>query len=121
MKKPWEKQEQRLANLLGGTVNSGSGNGWVRKADVRGRLQWLVEAKWTGSKSFTLKLADLRALEHHAVIDNRTPAFCIEFKERTGTRRYVVLREDDVFNGDDPRLHHQPPTVTGPRRGKLSE
>ena len=105
MRRPWEKQESRLANLTGGTRNAGSGNGWVRKGDVRSRGH-LMEAKWTKFKQFTLKLADLRTLEHHAAVDNRTPVFCIEFKERSGTRRYVVLREEDYFGDDDPRLPH---------------
>lgn len=30
-----QKQEKRLANTLGGSVNAMSGAGWVRKADVR--------------------------------------------------------------------------------------
>jgi hypothetical protein len=111
-KKPWEKQESRLANVTGGTRNSGSGNGWVRKNDVRhrrrGPLQYLLEAKWTAAKSFTLKLADLKALEHNAALVSRTPAYAIEFSEKTASghrvcRRYVVLREEDVFS-DDPHL-----------------
>lgn len=101
-RKPWEKQESRLANLTGGTRSPGSGNGWVRKHDVRS-LGRLIEAKWTSHKSFVLKLAELRQLEHNALIDNRTPVFCIEFKEKGGTRRYVVLREEDYFD-DDPRI-----------------
>jgi hypothetical protein len=108
-KRPWEQQESRLANITGGTRNSGSGNGWVRKGDVRARVHYLIEAKWTEKKSFVLKLADLRTLEHHAVIDGREPAFCIEFSERIGpghhvSRRYVVLLEDQVFGDDDPHL-----------------
>jgi hypothetical protein len=100
--KPWQRQESRLANITGGTRNAGSGNGWVRKADVRA-LGKLIEAKWTKHKQFPLKLADLQELEHHAVIDNRLPVFCIEFQDKHGRHRYVVLREDDYFD-DDPRI-----------------
>lgn len=89
MKQPWEKQESRLANLLGGERNAGSGNGWSRKNDVRSP-QFLVEAKWTGKKSFSLKLAELRQLEHNAAIENRTPVLSIEM----GGRRYVVVPEE---------------------------
>lgn len=96
-----------MANLVGGEVNAGSGNGWVRKADVRSARSMgkLLEAKWTSAKSFTIKLADLRTLEHHAVLESRTPVFCIEFQDRRGTRRYVVLREEDYFGDDPPRSH----------------
>jgi len=88
--KRWERQEKRLANLLGGTRNAGSGNGWVRKADVR-NIDWLIEAKTTSFKSFTLKLSDLLSLGHHADREGRTPAFCIEIQGHN----YVVLREQD--------------------------
>jgi len=105
VKKPWEKQESRLANLTGGERQPGSGNGWARKNDVRSRrLGVLIEAKWTKYRSFILKLDVLRQLEHNAAVENRTPVFCVEFKDRHGTRRYVVLREEDYFD-DDPRLH----------------
>lgn len=106
-KRPWDKQESRLAGVTGGTRNSGSGNGWVRKADVRGnRLRYLIEAKWTARKSFILKLADLKVLEHRAALEDREPAFCIEFSEQTTTghtrlHRYVVVKEEHLF-GDEP-------------------
>jgi hypothetical protein len=109
VRKPWQRQESRLANLTGGSVNAGSGNGWVRKADVRAKsIGHLIEAKWTAHRSFTLKLTDLKVLAHHAAIEGRTPAFCIEFQESLGgghhrTSRYVVLQEEDYF-GDDPHL-----------------
>jgi hypothetical protein len=117
VRKPWEQQESRLAKLSGGSRNAGSGNGWVRKADVRS-LRYLIEAKWTARKSFTLKLKDLRTLEHQAAVEGLEPAFCIEFSEDTGQgievpRRYVVLLESAVFSGD-PRLTHSAASGTAP-------
>ena len=76
--------------MLGGTRNAGSGNGWVRKSDVRNR-EYLVEAKQTANKSFRLTLADLLANAHHADVEGRTPAFCIEIQGHN----FVVLREQD--------------------------
>lgn len=108
-RKPWDKQESRLASVTGGTRQSGSGNGWVRKHDVRGnRLRYLIEAKWTARKSFILKLADLKVLEHRAALEDREPALCIEYSEKTPTghtrlHRYVVVREEHLFD-DDPHL-----------------
>ena len=100
-RKPWEKQESRLANLLGGERNAGSGNGWSRKQDVRSK-KFLVEAKWTSKKSFSIKADALRQLEHNAAIEDRIPVLAIEL----GGRRYVLVREDDFpFNTDtgEPR------------------
>jgi hypothetical protein len=88
--KKWQKQESRLAALIGGTRNAGSGNGWVRKSDVRNR-EWLVEAKQTDARSIRLKLDDLLANGHHADVEGRTPAFCVEI----AGHNYVVLREQD--------------------------
>ena len=90
MRKPWEKQEKRLAGMIGGTRNAGSGNGWVRKTDVRNR-EYLVEAKWTEARSYRLRLDDLHANAHHADLEGRTPAFCIEM----AGENFVVLREQD--------------------------
>ena len=90
MPKPWEKQESRLAKVIGGTRNAGSGNGWVRKADVR-NVDYLIEAKQTSAHSIRLKLDDLLALGHHADREGRIPAFCIEMDGHN----YVVLREQE--------------------------
>ena len=76
--------------MLGGTRNAGSGNGWVRKNDVRNR-DYLVEAKWTEHRSYRLRVEDLLSLAHHADVEGRTPAFCIEIDGHN----YVVLREQD--------------------------
>jgi len=92
VRKPWEKQESRLAGIMNGTRNAGSGNGWVRKADVRDRQrEYLAECKHTEHQSYRLTVADLKALGHHADRDGRIPVFHLEM----GTERYVVLRERD--------------------------
>lgn len=102
MRKPWQKQESRLAGLTeGGRRQPGSGNGWARKHDVSTETH-LIEAKWTARKSFTLKLVELRALEHNATIEDKDPIFAIEFSEDMGqgievARRYVVVPEDQYF------------------------
>jgi hypothetical protein len=51
-------------------------------------------------------------------VEGLEPAFCIEFSEDTGQgievpRRYVVLLESAVFNGD-PRLTHSAASGTAP-------
>lgn len=90
MKAKWEKQESRLANLLGGERSAGSGNGRFRKGDVRS-VKHLVEAKQTDKASFVLKLEDLKTIGQHADTDGCTPVFAIEMQGHN----YVVLREAD--------------------------
>ena len=90
MRKPWEKQESRLAALISGTRNAGSGNGWVRKSDVRNK-DWLIESKQTAARSIRVKLDDLHANAHYADLEGRTPAFCLEI----AGENFVVLREQD--------------------------
>jgi hypothetical protein len=89
-----QKQENRLASVLGGSRNSGSGNGWVRKSDVRSEFE-LVEAKITSAKSYSLKDAELNQNVEYALMDGRMPIFLVEFK--TTGRSYVILTEDDFL------------------------
>lgn len=87
-------QERRGARQYGGTVNSGSGNGWIRKADVRTEDE-LIEFKTTSKDSFTLKAADLRKLWDQALIDDKLPIFEIEFAERGVT--CIILDKNDYI------------------------
>lgn len=90
-----QKQERALAKkLVGASVNSGSGNGWIRKGDVRTDDE-LFELKITDAKSYSLKDAELQKLSDQALIDGRIPVFMVEFKS-TGNK-YVILSEDDYL------------------------
>lgn len=87
------KQEKRSADTYRGSRNSGSGNGWMRKNDVRTE-EFLIENKFTtGNKSITLKEVDLRELREHAILEDRTPV--LQFN--LNSRNYVVLVEDDFL------------------------
>lgn len=94
------KQEKRSANTYRGSRNSGSGNGWMRKNDVRSE-EFLIENKFTtATKSITLKEVDLRELREHAILEDRTPV--LQFN--LANRNYVVLIEDDflaLINNDE--------------------
>ena len=90
-----QKQERRLSTQIGGTVNSGSGNGWVRKGDVRSGDE-LYELKITSAKSYALKDAELTKNYTNALIDGRIPIFLIEFK--TSGNSWVVLSKDDYMD-----------------------
>ena len=87
------EQEKRIAKRHDGQLSSGSGNGWLRKNDVRtDGILW--EMKRTDRKSITLKDTDLEELRKNALLEGRMPAMHVEI----GKRRYVVLTEND-FEG----------------------
>lgn len=92
-----QRQETRLSQELNGSVNSGSGNGWMRKNDVRSELL-SVEAKTTKSKQYTLKLSELETAEKHALLDDRIMAFVIEFAEQGKQgKEYMIFTKDDAL------------------------
>lgn len=83
------KQEHDGAERFGGTVNSQSGAGWVRKSDVTTPTE-LIEFKRTDKLSYSLKLAELKMAYQHALLAGREMVFGVEI----GSDRYVVLTED---------------------------
>lgn len=85
-----QSQEKRIAKRSGGSRNAGSGNGWIRKGDVRSDGV-LYEMKRTDKQQITIKLADLEKIRQEAWADGRSPRFHIEI----GNRRYVILEESD--------------------------
>lgn len=87
-----QRQERKLAQEKAGSVNSGSGNGWIRKGDVRTPDE-LWELKITGAKSYSLKDAELQKNIEYALIDGRMPIFLVEFQS-TGNE-YVILDRND--------------------------
>lgn len=86
------KQEARVAAKYGGTVNSGSGNGWIRKSDVRADGRVLFELKHTNAKSISIKAEDLEKNRKIAWLESRTPWFGFHL----GGRDYVILEEADL-------------------------
>lgn len=89
-----QRQERRIAKELSGSVNSGSGNGWIRKSDIRTAYE-LVEAKITGAKSYSLKDAELQKNYDYALMDGRIPIFMVEF-QGTGNK-WVIMQYDDYL------------------------
>lgn len=89
-----QRQERRLANKLGGSVNSGSGNGWIRKGDVRTEDE-LFELKITDAKSYSLKDIELEKLTNQALVDGRMPIFMVQFK--TTGNEWVIMSKDDYL------------------------
>lgn len=91
-KAAWRRQEERTARDFGGRVQPGSGNSWSRKGDVRTPFL-LIENKFTGSKSLTLKSLALEKICDEALAEGRVPALVIEL----GGREYVLFTRDDVL------------------------
>lgn len=88
-----DKQEKRLADLIGARVQPGSGSGWKRRQDVRSE-DFLWEMKRTDNKkSISLKLDDLAQLRKNALMDGRTGVMHVEI----GDKRFVVMFEDDFL------------------------
>ena len=87
-----QKHEKRLAKVVGGSVNAASGAFWSRKGDVRSD-DLLIEHKWTGKKSFSLKAEVLEKIVMEAIIDSRMPVLGISLNNKN----YVLLTEDDFL------------------------
>lgn len=94
------KQERDGAKRYGGTVNSQSGAGDIRKNDVRTPDE-SIEFKSTLAASYSLKRDDLATAWKYAIMDSRRMIFGIEFAERSNVigapRRYIVMPEDDYL------------------------
>lgn len=85
------KQEERSAKLYKGSRNAGSGSGWLRKNDVRSH-KFLIENKLTNNtKSYSVKLQELKELTQRAILEDRTAVLQFDI----GGKHFVVLNEDD--------------------------
>jgi hypothetical protein len=87
-----KKHEDRLAKAIGGQRSAASGAFWSRKGDVRS-TDLLIEHKWTGKASFTVKAAVLEKIVKEAILDSRTPVLGFSLNNQN----YVMLTEDDFL------------------------
>lgn len=87
-----QKHEARLAKKLGGQRSAASGAFWSRKGDVRS-TDVLLEHKWTGKASFTVKAAVLEKIVKEAILDSRMPVLGISLNNNN----YILLTEDDFL------------------------
>lgn len=84
--------EKRLAKAIGGQRVAASGAFWSRKGDVRS-ADMLIEHKWTGKKSFSLKAEVLKKILLEATLAGRLPVLGVHLDGDN----YVVLTEDDFL------------------------
>ena len=87
-----QKHEARLAKVFDGKRTAASGAFWNRKGDVRSS-DYLIEHKWTGKASFTVKAAVLEKIVKEAILDSRTPVLGFSLNNEN----YVMLTEDDFL------------------------
>jgi hypothetical protein len=86
------KHEDRLAKAVGGKRTAASGAFWSRKGDVRS-ADLLIEHKWTGKASVSVKAAVLEKIVTEAIIDGRTPVLGFHLNGEN----YIMLTEDDFL------------------------
>jgi Holliday junction resolvase len=96
------KHEKRLEKALGGQRSAASGAFWSRKGDVR-TPELLIEHKWTGKKSFTIKADVVEKIWTEAILDSRTPVLGIHLNGKN----YVLLDEDDFIEIHEYRIEHE--------------
>jgi hypothetical protein len=102
-----KKHEDRLAGLVGGQRSAGSGAFWSRKGDVRS-TDLLIEHKWTGKASFTVKATVLEKIVKEAILDGRTPVLGFSLNKEN----YVMLTEDDFLELRHTLQEHTCTTMT---------
>ena len=87
-----QKHEKRIAKRIGGKRNAASGAYWQRKGDVRSD-DLLIEHKYTGKKSFSVKSDVLKKIMREAILDGRIPVLGIHLDGED----YVILTEHDFI------------------------
>lgn len=90
------KHEDRLAKKIGGSRTAASGAFWSRKGDVRSS-DLLIEHKFTGKKSFSVKAEVLKKITREAILDGRMPVLGVHLDGEN----YVILLEDDFLEMRD--------------------
>lgn len=53
--------------------------------------EYLVQVKHTTSKSYSIKLEDLKTLERNATLESRTPKFLLTFESNNKKEEYVLV------------------------------
>ena len=86
-----DRQEKDAADFYNGTVQPGSGSGWLHRQDVKSK-QFLVECKRSGKKSITIKATDWEQLRKEAILSDHDPIMDIELDGR----KYAMLPRDDL-------------------------
>lgn len=84
-----KKQEKDRAAEIGGRPTAGSGSSWRSPGDVS-TADVLEELKYTDAASFSLKVADIRAIERKATLQGKEPHLLVEFMQH-GLRVKITI------------------------------
>jgi hypothetical protein len=94
MKKQWQKKESKDAEEFGGRVTPRSGGMWSFPGDVK-TDDFLIDAKTTDKKSYSLTVETWRKLYSQALKSQRLPLLSIQLvKENV---EVVVLDKNDFI------------------------
>jgi hypothetical protein len=110
------KHEKRLEKALGGKRTAASGAFWSRKGDVR-TDDLLIEHKWTGKKSFTVKSDVLEKIVMEAILDSRTPVLGVHLNGND----YVLMEEHDFIELREYRINHKCTATTQSGPGDMKQ
>lgn len=92
MKPKWKKHEEKQAKDFGGRVNKGSGNFWAVPGDIK-TDDFLIEAKQTDKKSYSLRYETLDKLYEEALFSQRIPILSLLLQDV----EFVVLWKEDFL------------------------
>ena len=90
MKPNWKKHEEKQAKDFGGRVNKGSGNYWGVPGDIK-TDKYLIEAKQTEKKSYSLNVDTLDKIYEEALFSKRIPLMAIKIQD---TEVIVMFKQD---------------------------
>lgn len=91
-KPKWAQWEAELAKDFGGKIQSGSGNVWNKKGDVKTEFgSFLIEGKQTDKKSFSITLKLWDKIYGEALDSFRLPLMGIKIQD---TKLIVIDKED---------------------------
>ena len=104
------KREKEIIMKLGLIPTKASGSGWIEKEDGYND-HIIAQHKSTEANSYRIQMDDLRKLEYHSMVDNKTPLMIIDFIEHD--KQYLLLRVDDL-KYIYTHLNHEDLTVVKP-------
>lgn len=85
--------EKKLAKDFKGKRNKASGSLWYLPSDIK-TDKWLIEAKETNKKSYSISLKVLRKIYDEAIFSYRLPLMAIKIQNT----RIVILFKEDFIN-----------------------
>ena len=93
MKPKWKIHEDKLAKEFKGKKRPGSGSQWNKGGDILSST-YLIEAKQTDKKSYSINLKTWRKIYNEALFSYRLPLLSLKIQET----ELVILSKDDFLS-----------------------